>query len=67
MPEVVKLRLEDRFPPTLVERLRRLGHRIEMVAPYNDLMGHAGALVRRPDGVIEGAADPRSDGAAVGF
>ena len=27
----------------------------------------AGALVRHPDGRIEGAADPRSDGAASGY
>jgi len=30
-------------------------------------MGHAGALVRHPSGLIEGAADPRSDGIAAGF
>jgi gamma-glutamyltranspeptidase/glutathione hydrolase len=30
-------------------------------------MGHAGAIVRRPDGVLEGATDPRSDGAALGW
>jgi gamma-glutamyltranspeptidase/glutathione hydrolase len=29
-------------------------------------MGHAGALVHHPDGLIEGAWDPRSDGAAIG-
>jgi gamma-glutamyltranspeptidase/glutathione hydrolase len=25
-------------------------------------MGHAGAIVRHPDGRLEGATDPRSDG-----
>ena len=30
-------------------------------------MGHAGALVRHADGMIEAAADPRSDGAAAGY
>jgi gamma-glutamyltranspeptidase/glutathione hydrolase len=34
---------------------------------FGDTMGHAGALVRHPDGRIEGAADPRSDGAAAGL
>jgi gamma-glutamyltranspeptidase/glutathione hydrolase len=28
-------------------------------------MGHAGALVRHPDGALDGASDPRSDGAAA--
>jgi gamma-glutamyltranspeptidase/glutathione hydrolase len=30
-------------------------------------MGHAGVLVHHPDGLIEGAADPRGDGQAAGF
>jgi gamma-glutamyltranspeptidase/glutathione hydrolase len=29
------------------------------------MMGHAGAIVRHPDGRFEGATDPRSDGAAL--
>ena len=34
---------------------------------YSDLMGHAGALVRHPDGTLEGAHDPRADGGAAGI
>jgi gamma-glutamyltranspeptidase/glutathione hydrolase len=30
-------------------------------------MGHAGAIVRHPNGLFEGAFDPRSNGAAAGF
>jgi gamma-glutamyltranspeptidase/glutathione hydrolase len=30
-------------------------------------MGHAGAVVRHSNGLLEGANDPRSDGAAMGF
>jgi gamma-glutamyltranspeptidase/glutathione hydrolase len=30
-------------------------------------MGHAGAIVLDADGTFEGASDPRSDGAAMGF
>jgi gamma-glutamyltranspeptidase/glutathione hydrolase len=29
-------------------------------------MGHAGAVVLHPDGHLEGAHDPRSDGGAAG-
>lgn len=61
------LKLEARFPESLLERLRAAGHELEVVAPFDDAMGHAGALVRRPDGLIEGAADPRSDGLCAGF
>jgi oxamate amidohydrolase len=34
--------------------------------PYSDLMGHAGAVVLHPSGLIEGAHDPRADGGAAG-
>lgn len=61
------LKVECRFDPALVERLGGLGHTVEQVAAFDSLMGHAGALVRRPDGMIEGGADPRADGAAVGW
>ncbi|HXF54102.1 MAG TPA: gamma-glutamyltransferase family protein [Hyphomicrobiaceae bacterium] len=63
----VTLKLESRFDPTLVDALRAAGHDVDLVAPYSSIMGHAGALVRHDNGVIEGAADPRSDGAAIGY
>jgi len=33
-----------------------------VTAPFVQIMGHAGAMVRHPDGKLEGASDPRSDG-----
>ena len=59
------LKLEARFDPALIQALEEAGHAVERVAPVSDLMGHAGAVVRHPSGVVEGAADPRSDGAAI--
>ena len=47
--------------------LRTAGHDIEMVGPFDEVMGHAGALVWHPDGLMEGAADPRSDGQVSAF
>ena len=61
------LKLEDRFDPGVVAALRDAGHAIEMLSPYSDLTGHAGALVRHPDGLVETATDPRADGAALSF
>jgi gamma-glutamyltranspeptidase/glutathione hydrolase len=61
------LRLEDRFDPELVARLRSVGHDVEMLGSYDENVGHAGALVRHADGHIEAAHDPRSDGGAVGI
>jgi gamma-glutamyltranspeptidase len=63
----VTLKLEARFAPDLVEALRGAGHDVEIVAPFTSMMGHAGAVVRHDSGLIEGATDPRSDGAAVGY
>jgi gamma-glutamyltranspeptidase/glutathione hydrolase len=63
----MSLKLEDRFDPALVQALRDAGHEVEMLGPFDDLLGHAGAVVRHPDGLLEGAGDPRSDGAAMGF
>ena len=64
---VTNLRMENRFEPDVIERLREAGHDIDMVGPFDEVMGHAGALVRHPDGLIESAADPRSDGQAAAF
>jgi len=65
--DVTTLRLESRFPDALVTALNAAGHDVELTGPMDEIMGHAGALVRHPDGTIEGASDPRSDGAAAGF
>lgn len=62
------LKLESRFPTELVERLRQAGHVVDVLdEAFSDTMGHAGALLRHPDGVLEGAADPRSDGSVCGL
>ncbi|MCG8560993.1 MAG: gamma-glutamyltransferase family protein [Hyphomicrobiales bacterium] len=65
--DVTTLRLESRFPAALVTALGAAGHDVELTGPMDEVMGHAGALVRHADGTIEGASDPRSDGVAAGF
>lgn len=56
------LKLESRADPKLIEALRAAGHDLELVGAYDGMMGHAGWIAMRGDGVIEGATDPRSDG-----
>lgn len=56
------LKLEDGFAPELYAELAAAGHDVERVGPLTATMGHAGAIVRHPDGLLEGATDPRSDG-----
>lgn len=66
--ETPTLKLEPRFDETLVRRLKEAGHDIEFaVAPYSSRFGHAGGLMRYPDGRIEAAHDPRADGGAAGI
>ena len=61
------LKVESRLDPSLIKKLFAAGHEVEELNEYSDLVGHAGALVLHSGGLIEGAADPRSDGAALVF
>lgn len=60
--QITNLRLEDRFPPSLIKALKAAGHEVETVGPFDDLMGHAGMISIDPRGVISAATDPRADG-----
>src|SRR6218665_1641040 len=57
------LKLEGRIDPATVDALTNAGHDVELLDPFTATMGHAGAIVRHPQGMLEGATDPRSDGA----
>ena len=60
------LKLENRFDEQLIAQLRDAGHVLEVLPEaFSDTMGHAGAVVRHPNGMMEGAADPRSDGSVA--
>ncbi|SLM64283.1 MULTISPECIES: gamma-glutamyltransferase family protein [Dickeya] len=61
------LKLEDRFTPATIEALRTLGHDVELLTSFSETVGHAGAIVRHANGMLEGASDPRSNGSAVGY
>lgn len=61
------LKIEDNFSPEIKSALHTAGHVVTEIKAFNDLMGHAGALVRHPDGLIEGASDPRCDGLAAAY
>ncbi len=63
----VTLKLEARFPRAVQKALTNAGHDIEILPEFTSAMGHAGALVLHPGGVIAGAFDPRSDGSVAGI
>jgi len=61
------LKLESRFSTGVVADLARRGHVMEVLGEYDEAMGHAGAIVRHANGVLEGGADPRSDGCVAAY
>ena len=69
--ETTNLRIENRFTPEVIAALSAAGHDVEVVGPFEEAMGHAGALVAHASGAkagtLEGASDPRSDGRAAGY
>lgn len=61
------LKMESRFKPEIIEGLKALGHDVDVVGEFDEMVGHAGAIVRDPSGIFEGGADPRSNGTVAGF
>ncbi len=61
------LKLESRFRSDVVEDLRSRGHEVELLDPYDPVVGHAGAILRDARGVLRGGSDPRSDGGVAAW
>jgi gamma-glutamyltranspeptidase / glutathione hydrolase len=60
--------VESRMPDDIVEGLRRRGHLVEALGPYENAMGHAHAIaIDRERGTLAGGADPRADSLALGL
>ena len=62
------LNMEGRFPDATLRELERRGHAVNRWPDWCELAGHAHGITIDPvSGVRIGGADPRSDGAAVGY
>ena len=62
------LSLEGRISDEVARELKRRGQPVQMVTDWNDNMGHAQAIrIDRERGYYEAGADPRGDGAALGY
>ncbi|WP_409329491.1 gamma-glutamyltransferase [Trujillonella humicola] len=59
--------LEGRWPDPVVHELERRGQPVKMLPAWDDNVGHAQAIRFTDQGWLEGGADPRGDGAALGF
>jgi gamma-glutamyltranspeptidase/glutathione hydrolase len=61
------LNMEGRFPADTLTELRRRGHVVNAWTDWHERAGHAHGITIDPvTGMRLGAADPRSDGAAIG-
>lgn len=62
------LSLEGRISDEVVRNLRARGQPTRMLQDWDDNMGHAQAIRLEPETeLLEGGADPRGDGAALGY
>jgi gamma-glutamyltranspeptidase/glutathione hydrolase len=63
---VDQVRIESRVPEAVRGALTRKGHQITPVSDWFMRMGHAHGITL-DNGTLRGGADPRGDGAAIGF
>jgi gamma-glutamyltranspeptidase len=62
------LRMESRFPAGTVAAMGALGHRVVEASAWDSTVGHAqGIVIDGEAGVLHGGADPRAEGAALGW
>lgn len=63
------LKVESRIPQDVLDELVRRGHPVEKLeAAYTDAMGQSGAILIDPQTNVKfGGADPRGEGAAMGY
>ncbi|MFC3703724.1 gamma-glutamyltransferase [Devosia honganensis] len=66
--ETHDLMLEARIPDETARELRLRGQPVKMVGHWDGALGHAQAIrIDRGNRLFEGGADPRGDGAAMGY
>lgn len=63
-----RLKIEGRIGEAELASLQARGHAVEVLRPWDGVMGQAqGIVIDRERGALHGAADPRGDGAAIGW
>ena len=58
---------ESRIPEETIRTLQAMGHRTRAYGDWDRIVGAVNSAAILPDGSLEGAADPRRDGLALGM
>ena len=62
-----KIIYESRISPEVISQLQEMGHPVFAYDDWNRIMGSVNGCIVLEDGTLEGAADPRRDGLAMGL
>jgi gamma-glutamyltranspeptidase/glutathione hydrolase len=62
-----KIIYESRISPEVISQLQEMGHPVFAYDDWNRIMGSVNGCIILEDGTLEGAADPRRDGLAMGL
>lgn len=62
-----ELTIESRVDERVLDELAAAGHKVRKASAFDGLAGHAHIIAMDENGYRWGAADPRSDGAAIGW
>jgi gamma-glutamyltranspeptidase/glutathione hydrolase len=61
------LMIENRFPQSTLKSLEGMGHRLQVLEPYAEIMGSSQAImIDRQNNVLQAGADPRRQAYAIG-
>lgn len=61
------INLETRIPDSTIKTLEKMGHKVNKTSDWDRGMGSVQGVMYKADGTLEGGADPRRDGKALGF
>lgn len=62
-----KIGLETRVSEETIKKLEEMGHTVVKTSDWDRGMGSVQGVLYKKDGTLEGGADPRRDGKALGF
>jgi gamma-glutamyltranspeptidase/glutathione hydrolase len=61
------LSLESRFSPEVQEGMKKKGHTLQLYGDFDLFFGGAQIILRDASGTMQGSADPRRGGTAMGY